>query len=87
MPTCEALRTALPAFVSSRVASRPHVAELAAHLEQAGLAHTADVLHKYDARHFNLDSSAFADGAFVKYELDLASRVSTGTWLKGQVSE
>jgi hypothetical protein len=40
----------LPAFVASRIASIPHVASLAQHLEDAELSTVAAVMRKYDDR-------------------------------------
>ena len=46
----EAAAVALPAFVSSRVASRPLVADMASHLEQAGICRVDVFMAVYDAR-------------------------------------
>ena len=46
----EAANVALPAFVASRVACRPHVAMLARHLEDAEICSAAAVLKRYDTR-------------------------------------
>jgi len=46
----ESKSVALPAFLASRVASLPHVHEMAVHLEQAGLASSAGVMAAFDKR-------------------------------------
>eukprot|EP00973_Karenia_brevis_P066193 9200366-Karenia_brevis.AAC.1 len=46
----EAASVALPAFVASRIASRPHVAAMAQHLQIAELSTVADVMRVYDER-------------------------------------
>ncbi len=45
-----AANIALASFVASRVTSRPHVREMAGHLEEAGLATVAVVMRAYDDR-------------------------------------
>ena len=46
----EASQIALPAFISSQVASRPLVAEMASHFEEAGLGPSVLCLRAYDRR-------------------------------------
>ena len=46
----QAQQVCLAAFVASRLASRPHVSQLAADMEQSGLATRCRILEAYDAR-------------------------------------
>ena len=46
----ESSLVALPAFIASRVASRPLVVEMVSHLESAGIVSTAQCLDAYDLR-------------------------------------
>ena len=46
----EADAIALPAFVASRLASRPHVQALAAHMEEAEIGTVKQIMEKYDSR-------------------------------------
>jgi hypothetical protein len=46
----DASLVALPAFIASRVAARPLVAEMASHLQEAGICPAAQVMASYDVR-------------------------------------
>ena len=45
-----ARQTALASFLASRIASRPHVVEMATHMQKAGLCDAEVVVKAYDAR-------------------------------------
>ncbi len=57
---------ALPAFIASRVAARPLVAEMAQHTEEAGLCPAVLCMRTYDAR---------TTAACVRWALDLLAAV------------